>query len=385
MRSWWLVVALLAGCGSRFKLDARKVSRVRVVLADRGDTYCPRLGLLPEVVAIVETTDGKVLETWSPANPSGKLQAREFTWSTDVGPVEKNGVIDMTHDLLSWHDRPFMVRALLPARAELTAEQRITPRFDCEVVADVSGIDDDSTTASGDGAPGGHAPRVEVALAWVDTKLNGRLVLARVRDRDLGRWEYFLIDRRSGRRLSIDASGGDGAAARSGVRGANGASGTRSLDGATGGLCQNGQDGAPGSAGLAGGDGQPGGRGGDGGRGAIVTVLYPAAFPELLEAVDISVVGGKGGAGGDGGPGGAGGAGGSGGSGGSAGPTSDPTRACTTSAGAAGREGRRGPDGRPGSAGSPGQPGAPGTITTQPSSVRELFGFELARGWRIVE
>jgi len=378
------VVVAGAGCGSRMvKLDPKKVRSVRVVLADRGESYCPAK-LLAEVVAVVEYTDGRVFETWAPANRNGKLRAHDLAWTAEVGVVEDNGVMTMPLDLLGWHDRVFAVRAQVPTRPELRGEQRVKPRFDCAVVAEASGLDGrNDASQGGAGKPGGAGPRVEVALAYVDTKLHGRLVFVRVRDRDLGRWEYYLVDRRAGQRLTIAAKGGDGGAGGNGAIGVAGQSGQRGADGASGGMCENGRDGQSGTDGQPGSDGRPGGHGGDGGRGATVTVRYPAAFPELLQAIDISVAGGAGGQGGSGGAGGEGGAGGSGGNGGSAGPTSDPTQACTTSAGSSGPAGRKGENGRAGSAGAAGNPGAPGTIEALPSNMREVLAFELGRGWTL--
>jgi hypothetical protein len=285
--------ALMLGCGSGLvRLDAKRVRGVRVVLAGGGETVCPT-GATPEVVAIVAYDDGQALETRTPTNPGGKLRPRELAWTAEVGTVEENGVLQLPRDLLPWHDRAFVVRASVPKRPEMTAELRVTPRFDCGGVADVSGLDGDAGSSGGDGEAGGPGPRVEVALAYVETTLNGRLVLVRVRDRDLGRWEYFLVDPRAGKRLVISADGGDGGGGADGGHGSAGSRGTRGADGASGGPCEDGRDGAPGSNGQDGSDGQPGGRGGDGGNGGSVTVLYPVAFPELAQAVGISVEGAR--------------------------------------------------------------------------------------------
>jgi len=379
--SWYRAAAVLCcgavmlGCGSGLvKLDAKRVRSVRVVLVDRGETVCPTRAA-PEVVAIVTYDDGQPLETRTPTNRKGNLRPRELVWTAEVGTVDDTGVLQLPRDLLSWHDRVFAVRASVPKRPEMTAELHVTPRFDCGGVADVSGLDGYTGSSGGDGEAGGLGPRIEVALAYVETTLNGRLVLVRVRDRDLGRWEYFLVDPRAGRRLVISADGGDGGGGADGSHGGDGSSGTRGGDGASGGLCEDGRDGAPGSDGQDGSDGQPGGRGGDGGNGGAVTVLYPGAFPELAQVVDISVKGGEGGAGGSGGPGG---------NGGSAGSTADPSRACSTQAGRDGREGAKGRDGRRGLAGEAGRAGGRGEIARRPGRVEELFGFELGRGWSIV-
>jgi len=376
--------ALMPGCGSGLvRLDAKRVRSVRVVLVDRGETVCPT-GAAPELVAIVAYDEGQPLVTRTPTNRKGNLRPRELAWTTEVGTVDDSGVLQLPRDLLPWHDRAFVVRASVPKRPEMTAELRVTPRFDCGGTADVSGLDGYAGSSGGDGEAGGPGPRVEVALAYVETTLNGRLVLVRVSDRDLGRWEYFLVDPRSAHRLVISADGGDGGGGAAGSRGSHGSSGTRGADGASGGLCEDGRDGAPGSDGQDGTDGQPGGRGGDGGNGRLVTVVYPVAFPELARVVDISVAGGAGGGGGQGGEGGEGGDGRRGGNGGSAGSTADPSRACSTQAGREGREGAKGRDGRHGRAGEVGRPGGRGEISQRPGRIEEMFGFELGRGWSIV-
>lgn len=376
--------AVMLGCGSGLvQLDAKRVRSVRVALVGGGETVCPT-GAVPEMVAIVTYDDGQRLETRTPTNGGGKLRPRALEWTAEVGTVDESGVLQLPRDLLAWHDRAFAVRARVPKRPEMAAELRVTPRFDCGGVADVSGLDGYAGSSGGNGEAGGPGPRVEVALAYVETALSGRLALVRVSDRDLGRWEYFLVDPRAGQRLVISGDGGDGGGGADGSHGSAGASGTRGTDGASGGLCQDGQDGAPGSDGQDGTDGAPGGHGGDGGNGGSVTVLYPAAFPELAQVVDISVKGGAGGGGGQGGAGGAGGAGGLGGAGGSAGSTADPGRACATQAGRNGREGTKGRDGRDGLAGQAGRPGSRGEISQRPSHVEEMFGFELGRGWSIV-
>src|SRR5690606_12847615 len=137
--------------------------------------------------------------------------------------------------------------------------------------------------------------------AYVDTKLNGRLVLVRVRDHDLGRLHFHLVDPRAGQRLVVDASGGKGGNGGKGADGTDGTHGIRGSDGAAGGVCQNGQDGARGGDGEPGTDGGPGGHGGDGGDGGVVTIAYPAEFPELARFVEVYARGGEPGAGGPGG------------------------------------------------------------------------------------
>jgi hypothetical protein len=266
----------------------------------------------------------------------------------------------------------------------MAAALRVTPRFDCAGTARFRGLDGDPGASGRESTPGWPGPHLDIALAYVDTTLNGRLVLVRVIDPDYGRREYYLVDPRTPKRFHVVASGGDGGDGVNGADGTDGRGGARGADGPTGAMCQDGAPGQDGSPGQDGGDGESGGRGGDGGNGAIVTVSVPADAPELADALAITVDGGAGGAGGAGGHGGHGGRGGTGGSGGSAGPTSDPTRACTTGRGPDGRDGPPGRDGAPGAAGAPGRAGAPGTITRRTAAVDALFAAELARGWKLV-
>ncbi len=381
----WGVLSL--GCGSgHLKLDAKKVRSLSVRLADRSDTYCPNTGLLPEVVGVAVYDDGRVFDTWTPANGSGKLYARELEWAAEVGTVDgENGQWLLPVDLFPWHDRTLTVAARVPKRPEMNAQLTITPRYDCGGIADVKGLAGYDASPGTDADRGGDGPRVAVALAYVDTKLNGRLVLVRVVDRDYGRLGYYLVDPRARRPLTIAVGGGAGGKGGYGANGSNGSSGSRGADGATGGVCENGQDGGQGGAGQDGTDGKPGGRGGDGGNGGVITLSYPAAFPELASAVVFGVQGGPGGAGGQGGQAGTGGQGGQGGSGGSGGG-STPEQACNEypTTGNAGPEGPRGRDGQPGANGAPGREGGSGVITSRTARIDELFAFELARGWAIV-
>jgi hypothetical protein len=384
-------VALLAGCGgsSYVKLDVKKVQSVRLALAEGTDTICPTMGDLPEVVALVTYKDGKRLETRTPSNRDGKLRVREFEWTAEVGDVDENGVLLLPRDLLSWHDKAFSVEARIPARPDVKAGLQLTPRFDCAGSVSYRAINTPSSPPGKEGKPGAPALHLEVALAYVDTKLNGRLILVRVRDRELGRLGYYLLNPRSPERLTIVADGSNGGDGGPGRSGNDGAAGMPGNDGLPGGVCQNGLDGTPGGDGADGTEGTDGFRGGDGGNGPIVTLSYPAAFPELAQVLTFSVKGGAGGSGGRGGPGGRGGAGGAGGKGGSPGqasdPNADPSQACVTTRGNDGPTGNRGRDGASGLDAPAGRDGLPGTITARPGSAQEIFAFELARGWAIVD
>lgn len=383
-RSVVVCAALLAGCGSRMvKLDPKKVSSMKLALVGGGEGVCPHADEWPEVFATIAYSDGKLLETQTPNHQAGTVMTKDLAWKVEVGTFDDHGVWVLPWDLFPWFDRAVAVRASIPSRPDMTASLRVTPRFDCGAVAKFRGLDGDAGEHGADGTPGWRGPRLDVALAYVDTTLNGRLVLVRVIDHDYGRREYYLVDPHSPKRFQIVANGGDGGAGANGSDGTDGRSGVRGADGPTGAMCQDGAPGQSGSPGYDGTDGGNGGRGGDGGPGGIVTVSYPASSPELASAVAITVDGGSGAAGGPGGHGGHGGQGGRGGSGGSAGPTSDPTRACTTHAGPDGRDGSSGRDGAHGATGTPGGAGANGTITLRPSTLDALFTTELARGWKL--
>jgi hypothetical protein len=384
MRGALLFGVMAVACGPRMvKLEPEKVARIEIGLVGGGDTICPQAGRR-EVHAIVTYTDGKRLETRTPRNPDGVLAPYDLEWSTDAGVIDERGVVQLP-DLLAWHDRKFALRAAVPGRPEMMAELAITPRFDCGGIADHDGAIGSSGGGMGrDGSHGRDGPRLRVALAYVDTTLNGRLVLVRI-EHARGT-DYVLVDRRGPAAwFEVSARGGDGGDGSSGPSGANGSSGSAGSSGSSGGTCEDGGDGGDGTDGGDGGDGGPGGDGGDGGDGGAIEVASPSEFPDLMKAIRFDVDGGAAGAGGSGGFGGRGGDGGNGGSGGSSGSTtkSDGTH-CSTSRGRDGRDGNDGNDGTRGSDGSPGRDGNPGTIVGTTLPVESLFAAEIAKGWAIV-
>ena len=195
---------------------------------------------------------------------------------------------------LPWHDRSFTIRARIPARPDLRGELRVFPRFDCGGGADYRGYFGTAGSSGQNGEDGGAGPSLEVALAYVETNLHGRLVLVRVRDLDRGTVAHFLVDPQAANKFVVSADGGDGGDGGGGSDGSDGSSGSSGSDGTSGSTCQDGGDGSDGGNGGDGSGGTSGGNGGYGGEGGYIRVVYPAAFPELVRAVIFSAEGGRG-------------------------------------------------------------------------------------------
>jgi hypothetical protein len=380
-RSFLPVVLLsLVSCGPRFvKLDPKRIREVMIALVDAPDSVCANAPAWPEVVARIVYDDGERLETRTPRNRHGTLRSTEFAWSAEVGEIDGQGVWRLPGDPLPWHDRTFTVRVMVPGRSDLGDELVVTPRFDCEGGADLAGDAGDT------GQTGLAGPRLEVALAYVETNLNGRLILVRAVDVDRQQVRYYLADPDEPSRFVVIADGGAGGQGPAGHDGASGSDGLNGMSGSSGGTCQDGGDGSRGGDGTSGGSGGPGGRGGDGGPGGSIVLVWPAQFPELANRVHLSVDGGDGGDGGPGGRGGRGGKGGQGGSGGSGGSTTDYSgNSCYTSRGSDGADGYDGSNGSDGYGGESGDRGPAGSISARSDSVETLFAAEIARGWKIV-
>jgi hypothetical protein len=365
-----LVLVLVVGCGPKFvKLDAARAHKLDVALVGGGNAVCRRA---PELRALVTYRDNKFAQTRSRIDPRGTLRPAELRWVSDVGAVDASAQLQLPA-LQAWHDRPLSITVSVPGRPDVADRIVLTPAFDCDGEASHDGLHG-----------GGGGAYVEVALAYVDTTLNGRLVLARV-IADGGAPEYHLIDRQgpAAARFVVSARGGAGHDGDSGSSGSSGSDGTRGSDGSSGGTCQNGSDGTDGSDGGDGGDGGDGSDGGDGGAGGSVVITYPEEFPELAGAIEVDVSGGAGGRGGWGGSGGSGGSGGKGGTGGSPGTTvrSDGT-SCLTLSGSDGRAGRDGRAGSSGRSGADGSDGPSGSVMQRASRLDAMFGA--AEGWPIV-
>ncbi|NVB84941.1 MAG: hypothetical protein HOV81_41625 [Kofleriaceae bacterium] len=367
MRRSWMVL-LLVGCGPHYvKLDPARVRGIEARAPGGGPRQCiPSDGL--QLQAIVTYTDGTTLLT---ARHSGALHPEALAWSSDVGRVDADARLHMP-ELVGWYDRSTKVEVSVPTRPEIRGQLVVVPRFDCD------GISLHDATS---------APRhVEVSLAYVDTQLNGRLVLVRVVEPGQP-IEYHLVDPRgpSASRFIVSVRGAPGQDGQAGAMGRAGMDGSSGFDGLSGSTCEDGSDGRDGTDGSNGGDGGDGEDGGTGGDGGAVVLFYPPQFPELVKAIQIDVAGGRAGLGGRGGDGGAGGSGGRGGRGGAGGLESDSNgRFCSTSSGRDGRNGSDGYSGSPGQDGQDGEPGQPGTITAQDRDVDALFAGEREHGWNIV-
>lgn len=371
-----LVVALavLAGCGgSQFvKLDPKKARSVQIGLVSGDNGMCAPTGVV-ELHALVTLDDGAMLQTPSRMAPKGNLRPTDLEWTSDFGPVDEKARLHLVDPWL-WYDTDITIRATVRGRPDLVNQLVVVPRFDCDRQVVLDGAPGYA------GESGGPAGQIDVALAQVETKRNGRLVVVRVTAR--GQRSYHFLDRRgpSGARLALFVRGGPGGAGVNGAGGYPGARGGDGTSGISGSTCQDGTDGTDGGNGGDGGPGGDGGRGGDGGDGGDVVIAFPASAPELAGAVEVIAVAGPGGPGGAGGRGGSGGAGGSGGRGGSGGSTTSyDGSSCITHGGRDGNAGRAGNPGMPGRDGSPGYPGRDGTITVRSDQpVEALFAEELA-------
>jgi hypothetical protein len=367
------LLAVVIGCTPKFvKLDPARVRRVDVSLVGGGRLVCPQAGR-PELRALVTYDDRTSFATRSRSNPNGLLRPSDLEWATSIGKIGADAQLALP-ELRLWYDHEIAVNASIRGRPEMVGGLALVPSFTC------------NGQSMHGGAMGGRGQHVEVALAYVETRLNGRLVLVRVQARGAGT-EYYLLDRKgpAAARLVVSAQGGPGAPGRDGSSGSNGVSGMSGISGTPGSTCSNGSNGGDGSDGGNGGNGSDGGNGGNGGDGGEVTILYPSAFPELARVVEVVVDGGAAGRAGRGGSGGSGGRGGSGGSGGSAGSTTSfDGKSCSTSSGSTGRSGNDGQSGSSGRDGRAGRAGNPGTVIKQDIEVGPTFAEEVGLGWKIV-
>src|SRR5690606_32841815 len=183
-----LLLAFVAACGPHFvKLDVARARRIDVALVGGGNTLCPNAGV-PALRALVTYVDGKAVQTRSRVDPDGTLRPGELRWASEVGKVDAMAHLHLPA-LLDWHDRAVSITVNVPGRPEIADRIVLVPAFDCDTIIRVDG---EAGATGGNGAPGHH---VDLALAYVDTELNGRLVLARVIG-DGGPAQYFLIDAR---------------------------------------------------------------------------------------------------------------------------------------------------------------------------------------------
>ncbi len=370
-----VVATCLAACGPSYaKLKVDEIQTVAVTIDEPEQRFCAYWPVAMR--AVVTYKDGGQARSSTPAESQrGMLRATEFAWSTSQGTVTPQAVLALAGDPLAWFDEPIEVKAEVVARPEMVGEAVVQPRFDCGGHVDLRGAPGargGEAEAGGNGAPG---PVVEVALAYVDTKRSGRLVLVRV-TRDGGAPEHFLIGAQQGLApFVLDVRGGDGGRGGQGVAGLDGLPGIAGVDGPNDRACADGGRGTDGTDGEPGGPGAPGFDGGDGGNGGRVTLRFDARFPELANLVEVNVLGGAAGEAGKGGDGGRGGA---------AGAAGKAGVVCANEGPVGGVAGTQGMDGNPGPAGAPGFEGAPGSVERTPGDVAALFADEVARGLPVV-
>lgn len=378
-------MASLAACGSSYsKLEVDKIQTIAVIVDDPEQRFCAYQPV--PLRALVTYKDGKQVRSHIPGeHTKGLVRTTEFEWSSNHGAVDPQAVLALPHGSFGWVDQPISVRARVIAKPVLQGENTLRPRFDCGGTLDLRGAEGARGGEAEPGGPGAAGPEVQVALAYVDTRRSGRLVLVRVQRGDEP-VEHYIIDPRNPRApFVIDARGGAGGGGGQGIMGTSGIDGVAGAAGIDGSECGDGTPGQPGTPGTAGGPGGPGANGGPGGVGGRVLVQYDARFPELATHVQVRVDGGEAGAAGPGGPGGRGGKGGLGGKGGQGSSTS--SSGVTPCAGVAGTDGTAGADGAAGSTGPAGQPGtaaAPGERRDAPVEVSQLFAAEISRGIPVV-
>ena len=367
-------LAASTACATYAKLEPEKVTAISLRLGGGGDTFCandPRA----HIVAAITYESGAVVETWNgEGSKGGKLRLGDLAITSRPASIDELGRIALPRGDLRVLDQRVAIHARLRDRP-IAADLTVTPRHDCGGLADHAG---EPGGAGGDGRAG---PSIAVALAPIDTQLNGRVLLVRV-TRAGGALDYYMVDTRGPvARFEVSAAGGAGGEGEWGTSGADGAKGADGADGLDGGECQDGGHGWDGEDGEAGGEGSDGGDGGDGGQGGTIVIEYAPGHSRLVDRVGFRVSGGAAGEGGEGGAGGSGGSGGEGGDGGNAGASRDRTgRKCSTENGQDGRGGASGPSGGQGDDGDDGRPGADGWVHARPVDASALWAREIAAG-----
>jgi hypothetical protein len=381
------------------RLDASKATAISVATVANARAFCPG-GESIQLAVGVSLADGKRLDTWSRGESrDGKLPFNIFEYTTSWGQVDGDGFVRLPDDSIAAIGRTVTVEVRVSERPDLVGKVTLEPDFGCGGTLGGVGAGgrsgwtgdaghDGRTGAAGndtsdgqngehggdagdgsDGGPGGPGPRVEAAVAYVDTATGQRLAVLRTwADGAVATTVYDP----TGRAWGVLAHGGAGGSGGSGGRGGHGGaggSGTYKTSGSGSGSGSGSDDdrdeGKPGTSGGDGGDGGRGGHGGDGGdggNGGTIELVYDPAFPELLETIVLDNRGGGGGSGGWAGDGGYPGTGGSG--------------------------ERRGHDGRAGQSGRAGSPGRDGMsgprAAVHPGDVRELFKDLADRGLTVV-
>ncbi len=398
-----LLAGFLTACGPAgprpARLDASKATAIEVTTVADARRFCPG-GESIQLAVAVTTTDGKRLDTWNRGETrDGKLPFNIFEYTTTWGQIDGDGFVRLPDDPIAAIGRVVTVEVRVAERPDLVGTVALEPDFGCGGVLgglgaqgqsgwtgdgghdgragaagnDTSdGRDGEHGSDAGDGSdggPGGPGPRVEAAVALVDTATGQRLAVLRTWSN--GAAATTVYDPK-GRPWGVVALGGEGGRGGSGGRGGAGGAGgngtyksSSSSSGSGSGSGSGDGDDKPGTSGGNGGDGGrggDGGNGGDGGDGGTIELVYDAAFPELLDTIVVDNRGGRGGEAGWAGDGGAGGTGGSG--------------------------ERRGYDGRPGQSGRVGARGRDGVAgpraQIRAGDVRALFADLAERGLTLV-
>jgi len=339
MKSWWLVMTVLAGCGPGFKsLKADSIAKLEVSAGDAGG-ICGRPKEPVVVVVTATTKDGKQVRTAIGEDTQGKLDPKLFVFKTTIGKIDRTGMLRLPANPLAMLG-PAEVTVHHKDAAKPAARTALTFRFDCEASTSFRGGDGayggehyqyygtgNAAPSGSDGGPGGmggsggNGASVEIHVGWLDVGDGRRLALADVTDGS--RREFYLLDPQ-GKGLVVDVSGGAGGAGGYGQ---------------SGGVSGNYED--PGTAGGTGGDG------GNGGNAGSATVFVEDE--SLNQLIWVKADPGAGGNGGEGGPG---------------GPESD--NADST------RKVPGGPAGANGNPGNPGNPGAQTQMRVVPSPTADL-------------
>ncbi|HVK74500.1 MAG TPA: hypothetical protein VM734_14310, partial [Kofleriaceae bacterium] len=251
LATWALVAA--AGCGPAgprpARLDASKATAIHVATVGGATRYCAGSDG-PQLDVVVTTSDGKRLDTWSQGESrDGKLPFNTFEWTASWGQVDGDGFVRLPDDAIAAIGRPVTVEVRVAERPDLVGAVELVPDFGCGGTFGASGTsgasgysgDDgaygrdgaagDETRAGGrgedggdagdgdDGSPGGPGPRVEAAVAYVDTADGRRLAVLRVWSG--GTVETTVFDP-AGQPWAVAAYGGAGGSGGRGGRGGAG-------------------------------------------------------------------------------------------------------------------------------------------------------------------
>lgn len=355
-------------------MDNWKLTKMDPSLRQEGEAICPRSKVQIKVYAEVEHKKKpgktKALETWEGEAKTlsfgkiGKIDFKEFVFSSDQGSIDDNGFFTPNPDVLVSAASGFAITTAYKADAAFYKTREYRPEYSCILDAGSSGVagpggDSGSSgtagasgssgasdkaggqgsngTAGGQGSNGGDGqpgPNLQVYATFVKTPFHEKLALVKIS----GDTEDTVLIHPD-KTFTVHASGGPGGGGGSGGSGGPGGRGG---------------SGNPGGNGGNGGAGGNGGVGGNGGPGGTITFTYDPKFPELANLVVLDVAGGPGGSAGSAGSAGTKGSGGS-----------------ATGEGAKG--GGDGAAGAPGAQGQGGSSGPDGKAQAQAGNVDSVF------------